>query len=140
MDQSARETYILELDDTFLKGGVILSEWCSYMVRECDNSFAYGTFLATIITAMSAAETYLRAEYQDVGTLVALINQSNIPEDLKKDLHILRKFRNKWVHINEPWEDSLLIEKPEDYDQEIEKMAHLAVLTLRKLIYLNQFV
>jgi hypothetical protein len=59
---------------------------------------------------------------------------------LKTEIHTLRKFRNKWVHIDDPWTDDELLEKPEAIEDELEKMAFFAVRTLRKTIYENQWV
>jgi len=62
MTEDDRWKFIIELDEELLKGGVMLSEWCSFIVREADTTFASGSFLAAIITAMAAIETYLRSE------------------------------------------------------------------------------
>lgn len=71
---------------------------------------------------------------------MGLINQAGIDSALKDDLHCLRKYRNKWVHIDSPWEDSALLERPDVIDRELEEMALFAVRTLRRTIYGNQWV
>lgn len=63
MVEKERWDYLFALDDELLRGGVMLSEWCSFIVREADIAFVHGAFLATILTTVSAIETYLRAEY-----------------------------------------------------------------------------
>lgn len=68
-----------------------------------------------------------------------LINQAAIDTDLKADLHVLRKYRNKWVHVDSPWEDEELLEHPKAVEGELEKMAFFAVLALRRTIYENQW-
>ena len=129
------------LDDELLNGGVILSEWCSHIVRETDLAFVGGAHLAVILTAVAGVETYLRSEYAVTGKerLVELISQSAIPRQLKKDLHRLRKYRNEWVHVDEPWNDEVLLD-PEKAERELEGMALLAVHALRHTIYENQLV
>ena len=115
MNEDERWKLLIGLDDELLKGGVILSEWCSFIVRETDTAFVKGTHLASILTSVSAIETYLRSEYSVTGKerLIDLINQASIKTDLKADLHLLRKYRNKWVHIDDPWNDASLLECPE---------------------------
>ena len=59
MNRDERWKYLAALDDELLKGGVILSEWCSFIVREADTAFAEGANLASILTAVSGIETYV---------------------------------------------------------------------------------
>ena len=141
-DQSDRERLINELDENLLKGDVILSGWCSFIVREADRAFLAGAYLPTILTAVAGIETHLRAEYEPdakVG-LHSLINNSSMSDTLKTQVHDLRKYRNKWVHVNDPWNDLPLIHEPETYEEELEKMAEVAVSILREIIYQDQWV
>ena len=62
MIEQERWDYLLKLDEELLVGGVILSEWCSMIVREADTAYARGAHLASILTAVSGIETYLRSE------------------------------------------------------------------------------
>lgn len=141
MSEADRWSYILKLDDTLLKGGVTLSEWASFIIRESDNAFAKGTFLSCILTAMCAIETHLRSESQArKERLVDLINNSRLNEELRSDLHRLRRYRNQWVHVDEPWNDELLLEQPERIERELEDMAHCAVSALRRTIYAHQWL
>lgn len=142
MKQNDRWEHLVALDEELLKGGVILSEWCSFIVREADTAFVGNAHLASILTAVSGIETYLRSEYSKTGKerLVELINQSPIPQKLKENLHTLRKYRNKWVHVDEPWDDAGLLDRPEETDRELEKMALFAVRALRETIYENQWI
>lgn len=132
----------MTLDEELLKGGIILSEWCAFIVREADTAFAAGAHLASILTAVSGVETYLRLEYASTGKerLVDLIGKSPIPQDLKDDLHRLRKYRNRWVHVDEPWKDEELIEHPEKTERELEEMAFFAARALRRTIYENPWI
>lgn len=142
MNEKERWGHLVALDEKLLKGGVILSEWCSFIVREADTAFARGAHLASILTSVSGIETYLRSEYSKSGKerLFDLINQSPIDEGLKEDLHKLRKYRNKWVHVDEPWEDQRLLETPEFFEGELEEMAFFSARTLRKTIYENPWI
>ncbi len=142
MTNDERWQYLVALDEAMLKGGAILSEWCCVIVRETDVAFASGANLASILTAVSGIETYLKSEYSATGKerLVELINLASIDDRLKDDLHALRKYRNKWVHIDEPWEDEKLLLRPEDTEFELLQMAFLAARALRRTIYENQWV
>jgi hypothetical protein len=142
MNEDERWGLLIALDDELLKGGVILSEWCSFIVREADTAFAKGAHLASILTAVSGIETYLRSEYSVTGKerLIDLINHSSINAELKADLHSLRKYRNKWVHLDDPWNDASLLECPDETERELEQMAFFAARALRSTIYENQCV
>ena len=132
----------MSLDEKLLKGGVILSEWCSFIVRESDLAFVHGANLASILTAVSGIETYLRSEYGEKGrsSLFELIDGAPIAGDLRSDLHKLRKYRNKWVHVNDPWDDQRLLDTPDESEKELEGMALFAARALRRTIYENQRV
>ena len=142
MTEDEQWKYLVELEDELLKGGVILSEWCCFIVREADTAFAGGAHLASILTAVSGIETYLRSEHSETGKerLVDLINRATIERDLKDDLHVLRKYRNKWVHVEDPWNDEGVLELPEETEQELEHMAFFGARALRRTIYENQWV
>jgi hypothetical protein len=142
MNTDERWAHLVALDDELLKGGAILSEWCAFIVREADTAFANGAHLASILTAVSGIETYLRSEHSATGSerLFELIDRSPIDDSLKSELHVLRKYRNKWVHVGEPWNDAALLERPEETERELEEMAFFAARVLRKAIYENQWV
>jgi len=69
-----------------------------------------------------------------------LIDGASIDAGLKHDLHALRKYRNKWVHVDDPWDDTALLEDPEVTEHELEQMAIFAARALRRTIYENQWV
>jgi hypothetical protein len=142
MTEEERWAQLVALDDELLRGGVVLSEWCSFIVREADTAFASGANLATILTAVSGIETYLRSEYAETGKehLIDLIHKAPLEDDLKNDLNTLRKYRNKWVHVDDPWNDTNLLAKPEETEQELEVMALFAARILRRTIYENPWV
>lgn len=142
MTPDERWNHLIAIDDEMLKGCVILSEWYTFIVRDVDTAFVAGAHIACIVLSTSGIETYLRSEYtsRNRQPLVALIDGSPIKADLKTEIHTLRKFRNKWVHINDPWTDHQLLDKLEAIEDELEQMAFFAVRTLRKTIYENQWV
>jgi len=137
-----RWQYLVALDEEVLKGGVILSEWCCFIVRETDVACASGANLASILPVVSGIETYLKSEYSVTGKerLIDLINLASIDDGLKDDLHTLRKYRNKWVHIYEPLDDEKLLLRSDDSEFELLQMAFLAARTLRRTTYESQWV
>ena len=142
MNEEAKWAFITTLDDELLKGSVVISEWCAFIVRECDYAFVAGANLATVITVVAAIETYLRAEYaggQRVR-LVDLVDKAPLQQGLRDDIHKLRKYRNAWVHVTSPEDDEIILQHPEAYEDELEEWAKLAQRTLRRTIYENQWL
>lgn len=119
-----------------------MSEWCVFIVRDCDYAFVGGANLATVITATAAIETYLRAEYAAGRRirLADLIDSAPIQQGLRDDIHKLRKYRNTWVHVATPEYDEEILLNPETYEEQLEEWAKLAQRTLRRTIYESQGV
>jgi hypothetical protein len=144
MNRNERDAYIFQLDVDLLKGAVILSEWSTFLIRDADEAFCAGADLATILVAQAAIESHLRYEYSHLqngnGGFYNLIEQSPLSNELRSDLHRLRKYRNHWVHVNDPHDDSDLMRRPDYYENELETMALLAVKALREVIYLEQWL
>lgn len=128
LSAEAKWAFITALDDELLKGDCTMSEWCAFIVRDCDYAFVGGANLATVIAATAAIETYLRAEYADGkrGRLADLIDGAPIEQGLRHAIHKLRKYRNSWVHVTAPEYDEEIIENPEFYEEEIEDWAKMA--------------
>lgn len=134
--------YINALEEKYQKGGYILSEYVTKLVQSCDLAFCVEANIAVIITATSAIETYLKSEYFIKGKVNAYdaIEISDFSLEIKKRLHELRKYRNSWVHVNEPWNDSALLENSDQDDAEIELWARKSLELLRIVIYDNPWV
>lgn len=141
MTEEEKWTYLTELDDTLFQEGVILPEWATFLVKDADLAFVGGAHLASIITGLAGVETHLRSEGgSSRQRLVDLIEQSDLEEDLKQELQILRKYRNEWVHLAEPWEDDALLDSPEQHEAELEEMAKRCAVALRRTIYTNPWI
>ena len=141
MTEEEKWAYLVELDETLLQGGVVLSEWATFLVKDADLAFVGGAHLAGIITGLAGVETHLRGEEgSSKRRLVELIAESDLEEDLKQELQILRKYRNKWVHVAEPWEDDALLDSPEEHEAELEEMAKRCAVALRRTIYTNPWI
>lgn len=142
MTKDEKWQFILDLDDELLHGGVILSEWSTFLIKDADLAFVHGAHLACIVTAMAGIESHLKHEKGEKRRqrLVDLIDQSGMEDDLKNELHVLRKYRNRWVHVRTPQVDQALLNRPEDHEAELEEMAKRAMRALRRAIYSWQWI
>ncbi|WP_211103871.1 hypothetical protein [Skermanella pratensis] len=84
MNEEEKWAFITALDDEILKGGATMSEWCAFIVKECDYAFIAGANLATVVMAVAAIETYLRADYaaNERIPLADLIDKALIAQEL----------------------------------------------------------
>jgi hypothetical protein len=142
MTEDAKWEFINKLDEELLVGGVILSEWSSFLIRDADIAFASGAHLAAILTAMAGIESHLKYEYgsERRERLVELIDAASIADELRVELHALRRYRNCWVHVSDPHEDADLLSNPEAAEAELEQMAKRAIRALRQTIYTVQWI
>jgi hypothetical protein len=143
MTEKEREHYLFNLDEDLLKGSVMFSAWCHFLILEGDTAFIKGAHLAAIVTAMAGMEAQLRFDHSrpsDHLSLAQLIETSALRDDLKNEIHELRRFRNKWVHVTDPWDESLLehVEHPEALQTELEAWALRALTALRRAFYWDQ--
>jgi hypothetical protein len=145
MTELEKWDYINILEEKFLLGGVIISEWSNFLAKDAEVAFCSGANLAAILAAQAAIESHLRYEYFDpIETkgwgLYRLLENAQLPLDLKSNLHRLRLFRNQWVHVEDPTQDDHLLNKPGYYEEELEKMAKLAIESMLRVLYIEQFV
>lgn len=145
MDDESKWAYILQLDDELLVGGVILSEWSAFLVRDADTAFCNGAYLAAILAAQAAIEAHLRYEYasganSQRSSLYELIKAAPLPDELRQQLHTLRKYRNRWVHVSDPGNDADLLARPEYHEAELERVAYTSMRAMRQVIYLEQWL
>lgn len=142
MNRNEREKYFLKQEDELLKGGVAFSEWCTLISKSVYDAFVNGADLATIITATTCIETYLKTENpgSNKKNLAQLIDaEPFLSDEEKSQLHILRKYRNGWVHADR-LDDSDLLENEEKYQKELEEMALLSVKMLLTVLFSHPFV
>lgn len=141
MDTGERWNYLVRLDEELLKGGIITSERTAFLIRHADIAFFHEAHLAAILTAVAAIETHLRAESPNGRTrLVDLIDSSDLETELKAELQYIRRFRNSWVHVDDPWDDSVFLEESEQSEQALFDASRRALIALRKTVYSNPWV
>jgi hypothetical protein len=141
MSADDRWDFLVQLDEDLLKGGVLMSERSAFLIRSADLAFVHEAYLASLLTAVAAIESHLRGEYPDSrGNLFNLIDTSELVPDLKAEFHTIRRFRNSWVHVDDPWDDSALLEDAERSENELFEMARRSLIALRKTVYCNPYI
>ena len=145
MTEQEKCDYVLALHEDLLFGGVILSEWSTFLARDAETAFCTGAHLSAVLTAQAAIECHLRYEYfnpvESKGWgLYQMLQNVVVPDDLHNDLQNLRHFRNRWVHVGNPREDNHLLSKPEYQEVELEEMAKLAIRSMLRVLYLEQWI
>lgn len=63
MTEKPKWDYIIQLDEELLLGGVMLSEWTTFLVKDAEIAFCSGAYLASILASQSAIESHLRYDY-----------------------------------------------------------------------------
>jgi hypothetical protein len=141
MTEAEREHYIANLDETLFRGtSVEISVWAHFLIVDSDAAFVNGADLAAFMAALCGIETQLRFDHSVPGQRLRfadLIDQSQLSSELKRELHELRRYRNKWVHVSDPWDESLVdrLDQPEPLRQELESWTFRAVTALRQTFY-----
>ena len=145
MTEEDKWNYIVNLDEELLNGGVILSEWTTFLAKDAEIAFCNGANLSCILACQAAIESHLKFEVFDSveskkWNFYKLIENSSLDSSLKSELHELRKYRNKWVHVEDPTSDADLLLKPEYHEKEIESVAKKSIKTMLKTLYANPWI
>lgn len=145
MNTEEKRDFLLKLDEELCIGGVTMSEWTCFLVRDVDTAFCNHANLSAILAAQSAIECHLRFEYSGShsGNRIGfydVIEQSPLELGLKAELHRLRQFRNQWVHVRDPMDDVAVLAQSEVREAEIEKFAAYTMELLRRVLYLEQWI
>jgi hypothetical protein len=91
--------------------------------------------------AQAAMEAHLRyelhlGEENDMGFL-DLIESLNLPREFERDLHQVRRYRNRWSHVLDPRDDDDLTRRPDHHADEAEAMARLAIRCMVRVLALD---
>lgn len=145
MDEAEKWDFINDLDEELLLGGVILSEWTTFLAKDAEIAFCAGANLSAILACQAAIESHLRFDLFDPVEskgwgFYKLIEKSSLNPDLRFELHELRKYRNKWVHVENPANDTTLLERPEYHEAELLEVAKKAIKTMLKTLYNSPYV
>jgi len=145
MTEEQKWDYINQLDRELLHGGVILSEWTTFLAKDAETAFCSGAYLASILASQAAIESHLRYDHFNLietkcWSFFDLIEKANLGSELTKELHNLRKYRNKWVHVNDPANDNDLLERPDYHEKELADFSKVTIMTMLKVLYNNPWI
>lgn len=140
MTEQEKWDYINDLDEELLQGGFVLSEWTTFLAKDAEMAFCADANLASILACQAAIESQLRFDYFNSTEskswgFYQLIENASLNAELKMELHELRTFRNKWVHVKDPSNDSDLLERPEYHENELFLVAKKSIRTMLKTLY-----
>ncbi len=141
-EEPDRAELLLSWDEELLRGGVMLSEWATFLIEDADVAFCAGANIAALLAAQAAMETHLRHEHGDCAEHVSfagIIDRSALHETVKARLHEVRRYRNRWVHVNDPHDDERLLDHHDDARAELAEMATKSMRLLREVIYSVQW-
>ncbi|MFZ5786333.1 MAG: hypothetical protein ACOY3Y_07815 [Acidobacteriota bacterium] len=146
MTEAEKWAWIQDLEDKYLKGGIMLSEWSTMLAKEADHAFCSGANLAAVLAAQAAMEAHLRYDFFDPenvkgwGFYKLIEGADDVSEDLRERMHEVRRFRNTWVHVNDPHDDEHLLERPELVEAEAEVITMKALDAMMDLFCTYQWV
>lgn len=142
MNRGEREEYFLAQEDELLRGGAAYSEWCTFISKSVYQAFVNGADLATVLTAVTCIETFFKTESPEDSNknLAELIDVAfGLSDEEKESLHVLRKYRNGWVHADR-LDDTDLFLHEDKYEKELEEMALLSIRMLLTVLFSNPFI
>jgi hypothetical protein len=139
MDKNRWE-WLANLDNDLLEGGVITSDFSSELIRNADLCYASGAFVACLLVCGAAIETWLREEGTAGNRFVELIDDSDFDNRTKAAMHALRRNRNRWVHIDVPWEENDLEDQYSKGHERLEKQCKEALRLMRTVVYSTPFI
>ncbi len=142
MNKAEREEYFLAQENELLKGSTAYSEWCTFISKSVYQAFVNGADLATVLTAVTCIETYFKTERPEdrKKSLAELIDGAwGLSDAEKESLHILRQYRNGWVHADR-LDDTDLFLREDKYEKELEEMSLLSIHMLLTVLFSNPFV
>ena len=142
LPEDQRWEWVSNLDEEVLRGGASASEFCFELMRNADVSFASGAFVACLITASATVETYLRGEgYGDARFgLYKLVELSDFDKNTKAELNELRRNRNAWVHVADPWAENDIDNEYSKGHPELESQCKAALRLMRLVVYSNPWI
>ena len=145
MNEQDKWAYINQLDEELLKGGVVLSEWTIFLAKDAEVAFCSGANLSAILACQAAVESHLRFDYFNAiktkgWGFYKLIEESDLNERLKTELHDLRKYRNHWVHVKDPCNDEDLLIRPEYHEKRLFDEAKKSIRVMLMTLYSRPWI
>ena len=113
------------------------NDWAIFILNEASQSFIHQADLPTLLTAVTAIEATLRKSLNktDLASLKTMIDESSLNFELKDRLHMLRKYRNQWVHQKQLAEKADITTDIYQIEVELEDMAYFALKCGYECVY-----
>jgi hypothetical protein len=112
-----------------------MSDFASELIRNADLCFASGAFVACLVMSGATIETSLREEGTDGDRFIELIDASDFDASTKAAMHELRRERNRWVHIDNPWGECDLEDQYGRGHPDLESKCKGALRLMRSVVY-----
>lgn len=135
-----KQNFINELWESELKGGIVISEYSAFLARDAEAALISGAYIATVMVCCAAIESHLRFDGGQGHSLSELSRSFGLSEDLARDIDVVRRFRNQWVHVKKPEIDDELQSNPDAVTELCQDMAMLSYKCLVGALCSNQFV
>lgn len=96
-----REQILLQIQDEVLRGGICFDDLTSFQLENAYIAFCAGADLACLVMCQAALESYIKDDENiESNRFYDIIENCSYSDDIKQQLHHLRQYRNKWMHIN----------------------------------------
>lgn len=134
--------YLVSLDEELLKGGATISPKATVLIQNVDIAYCSDAPIAAIVLAVAAMECHMRAEYgaDSARGFKDVIDASDFNDDVRRDLHALRRERNRWVHARDEDDTDGWLNADMAGAEHLEPLARDAVRLLRLVVYDNPWV
>jgi len=130
-----REKVLLDIQEDVLKGGICVQDWTTFQLENAYISYCAGATLSCIIMCQTAIESYMRDDERLTDrSFYELIDNCSFNLEMKENLHKLREYRNKWVHINEQVDEFFI-----DY-KELDEMAQFSYRLALEVFHSYPFI
>ena len=111
------------------------SELAIKLLYDASEAYRSGLDIAALITAVATIETLLRIQNPGAHSFAKLIEFSEFTAAEKSELNRLRKYRNKWVHVNQPMENDYCFDDEKAHGERISEMTKIAISMTFKVVY-----
>lgn len=95
-----RKQILLQIQDEVLRGGICFDDLTSFQLENAYIAFCAGADLACLVMCQAALESYIKDDENiESNRFYDIVENSSYSDEIKQQLHHLRQYRNKWMHI-----------------------------------------
>lgn len=128
--------HLLVPDEELLKGGIVLSEWfLSLFEKPISHSLKEHVWPPLSPPVRALKPVFGLPVLKNNGCLLDLADGSPLSDNLKTDLHNLRKYRNSWIRVDNPRSNNMHNENAENIEIQLECTAFFGARVERRTIY-----